>query len=105
MAAFELVGAGVLESEEVQRTLGHPRETTDAYNLRDQLMPTVFRSDEWKAFAKALGRSSVLAGDNPQYWATTRSGLNLKHTSEEKLHRYVFLVPNEYLRRDRRGKK
>jgi hypothetical protein len=105
VAAFELVGAGVLESEEVQRTLGHPRETTDAYNLRDKLMPDVFRSDEWKAFAKALGRSSVLAGDNPQYWATTRSGLNLKHTSEEKLHRYVFLVPNEYLRRDGRRRK
>lgn len=106
VAAFELVGEGVLESEEVQRTLGHPRETTSALSLRNQLMPDVFRSDEWKAIARVLGRSSVLAGDNPQYWATTRSGLNLKHTSETKLHRYVFLVlPNEYLRRDRRREK
>lgn len=104
VAAFELVGKGVMEMDTLQQTLGHSRKNIDTHALWTKLIPKTFQTDEWKALARTLGKSSVLAGDNPQFWASTRRGLNLRHTSEEKLHRYVFLVRNEYLRRDRRKK-
>ena len=104
VAAFELVGKGVMEMDTLQQTLGHSRKNTDTHALWSKLIPKTFQTDEWKARARTLGKSSVLAGDNPQFWASTRRGLNLRHTSEEQLHRYVFLVRNEYLRRARRKK-
>ena len=101
VATFELVEAGVLELDTIQLVLGRPRNEAKLTDLRTLLTSEKFTKGLSKRLLKRLSRSSILVGDNPDFWKTTRADVNLEHTGE--LHRiqerYPFLIESSYLKK------
>lgn len=103
VATFELVEAGVLELDIVQSVLGRPRNEATLTDLRTMLTSEQFTQGLSKRLLRRLSRSSILVGDNPDFWKTTRADVNLEHTGE--LHRiderYPFIVKSSEYKQEK----
>ena len=103
VATFELMEAGVLELDSIQSVLGRPRNEATLADLREQLTSEKFTQGLSKRLLRRLSKNSILVGDNPDFWKTTRADVNLEHTGE--VHRiqdrYSFLIDSSYLKKQK----